>query len=74
MAGIVGDRLVPVLDLHRVERHLDHVAVGAELGHRDPVPMRTMSFRRKLNTRDEGEDGVLENEEDDRGECAQAGK
>ena len=67
-----GDRLVPVLDLDRGERDLDHVAVGAVLGHLDPVADPNHVVAGELDAGHEAEDRVLEDQQQHRGHRAQA--
>src|SRR5690606_18477393 len=70
--GDDGDRLVPVTDLHVVERDVDDVAVGIELRHLDPVADAHEVVVRELHTGDEGEQRITEDEQDDGHHRAQA--
>ena len=57
-----GDRLIPVLDFHRVERNVDDVAVGMSLGHFDPVPDPDHIVGHDLNASHQRQDRVPEHQ------------
>ncbi len=60
--GNGGDGLVPVLHLHRVQRDVDHEAIGADLGHLYPVAHAQHVVGAQLHAGHEGHDGVLEDQ------------
>ena len=68
------DRVVPVADFDRVERDLLHRAVGAVLGHADPVADFEHVVGRQLDARYETQDAVAEDQHEDRGRSAQTGE
>jgi len=72
IGGNGGDGLVPVLNLDRRQRDVDHVAVGAVLGHLDPVANRHHVVGGDLYTRHETENRVLEDQHQNRTQCADA--
>ena len=57
-----GDCLVPVLNFDCVEGDLDNAAVGAVIGHFNPVARTKHVMHDELDTGDETEDRVLENQ------------
>jgi hypothetical protein len=61
-----GDRLVPVLHLHRVQRDVDDIPVGAELRHLDPVADADQIVVGELNAGHERQQRVAEDQRDDR--------
>ena len=67
-----GDRLVPVLDLHRVESDFDDVAVRAVLRHLDPVADADHVVAGDLYAGHYRQDRVLEHQHQDRGHGTEA--
>ena len=67
-----GDGLVPVLHLHRVQRNVDHVAIGVLLRHLDPVAHPHHVVRADLHTRHQRQQRVLEHQQQHRHHRAQA--
>ena len=72
--GDRSDRVVEVLDLHRVQRHFQHRPVHVVLRHADPVARLEHLIGRKHDARYEPEDRVLEDQHQDGGRCAQPGQ
>ncbi len=66
------DRLVPVLDLDRVERDVEHVAVRIVGRHLDPVPLFHQVVGVDLEAGDEREQRVLKEQQQDRHHRTQA--
>ncbi len=71
IGGNGGDGFVEVLHLDGGEGDIDHVAVGAEFRHFDPVAPGDHPVCGQLHARDEPEDGVLENEHHHGGQRAE---
>src|SRR5690625_324275 len=63
MRGNDRERLVPVLYLHGVQRHLNHVTVCLVSRHLYPVAHADQVVTCQLRTGDEGQDGVLKDEQ-----------
>src|SRR5690606_15232998 len=55
---------IPVLDGHRRERDVQHIAIGTDLRHLDPVAHPHEVVVRQLYACNEGEQGVAEDEQD----------
>src|SRR5690606_31006068 len=69
-----GDRLVPVLDLDRVQGDIDHVAVGIQLRNLHPVADTNQVVGGDLYTGHQRQQGVLEDQHQHRGHGAEAGQ
>lgn len=74
LGGDGGDGLVEVLHLDRVQGDVDDVAVGVELGHLDPVTDADDVVAGDLHAGHQGEQGVLEDQQQHRGHGAEAGE
>ena len=72
MGGNRGDRLVPVLDFHRVESDFDDVSVSTEFRHLDPVADPDHVVGGDLYAGHHRENRVLENQHEDRGHGPEA--
>ena len=71
--GIVVMVLFPVLDLHGMERDVDHVAICPVLRHLDPVAHVDHVVAGELDAGDEREDRVAEDQQQHRRHGADAG-
>ena len=69
-----GQGVVPVADLDRVEGYLLDIAVGAAVGHLDPVAEPDHVVLRKLHSGYKSQDAVLEYEHQDGRRGAESGK
>ena len=70
----ITDRLVEVLDFHRVERNVDHIAIGVHPGHFDPVADPQHILRGQLHAGDKAKDRILEHQQQHRRDRAKAGQ
>ncbi len=70
--GDADDGLVEVLHFDGVQGDVHHVAIGAHLGHFDPVAHAQHVVAGQLNAGDERQQGVLVHQQDDRRHGAQA--
>ena len=70
--GDGDDGLVEVLHLHRVQGDIHHIAIGADLGHFDPVTDAQHVVAGQLHTGDERQQGVLVHQQNHRRHRTQA--
>ena len=68
------NRLVEVLDFHRVKRDIDHIAIRAHAGHGDPVAHTQHVVGGELHAGNQAQDCVLEDQQQNGGDRAQAGQ
>ncbi len=68
-----GDGLVPVLHPHGGQGNIDDIAVGAVLGHLDPVPLPHQIHGGDLHPGHQAENGILEDQQQDSGHSPQPG-
>ena len=65
------DGVVPIPHFDRMQRDLDHAAIGPERGRLDPIPHLQHLVGRELQAGDEGHDRVAEDQQDQGGEGTQ---
>ncbi|MNJ14976.1 hypothetical protein D3C77_92140 [compost metagenome] len=63
--GDGDDGLVEILHLDRVQGNVHHIAIGADLGHLDPVADPQHVVAGQLHAGDERQQGVLVDQQDD---------
>ena len=72
LGGDVGDRLVPVLHLDRVQGNVDHAAVHPDLRHLNPVAHPHHVVRAELHTGHQRQQGILKDQHQHRRHRPQA--
>ena len=72
IGGDRGYRHVPVLHLDRGQRDIQNITVGTVFRHFYPVTACHHAVCGELDAGDESEDGILEDQHEDCGQCAQA--
>src|SRR5690606_23470298 len=68
------DRLIPVSHFYRVQVDCNHVTIGVELRHLNPVAYPHHVVGRDLNACYDTENGILEDQKDNGGHCTKRAK